>query len=317
MELRPDQMNTLVPDGFPPESLVTPQVRELSSNLEDERLRRSFLWASAIVSAGLQSRVSVETRFSHFSAGFVAVTREHLLRSELPEADGFSFGGNILVKGDEAEQRIIPLEVGRTVIPLVVNYGTFEHHGGPPHPWNGSGTCWVKNTKSKPFWKRGILTCRHVNLGLLPGSNVSLDPSVDHSVPTSAALADIDECTIDASIMEVKASEWPSGLHRLAVQTPAAPGQLVEFRDRNGTAHKGSVLRVFHFGTYAGNLFGQRVITDCRGTAGDSGSLLRLSRSGPAVGIYMGTIPDGQGGKEGIFQDLAQVQDYFGLELFI
>jgi len=318
MELRPQQIEWLIPSDYPPEQLVSSTQWELSLSLENELLRRSFLWANAIVSAGFQSMAPVEPGLSHFSAGFVTASSEQLLGLDFPSAAGFTFGAYVLIRGRELKSSLQTLTVGDHRIPLVVNYGDFEHHGGPPHPVNGSGTCWVRNnSKGVHTWTSGILTCRHVINGLPLWTPITLEPSGEHNLPTSATLADFDEFTIDASILEVGESDWPNHILPMPIQRPAAPGQGVEFKDRNGSVQTGSVLRVFYFPTYAGNLFGQRVIADCYGTAGDSGSLLMVSGSRQGVGIYMGTIPDGQGGKEGIFQDLAQVQDYFELELYL
>lgn len=318
MELPRQQIERLVPSDYPPEQLVSPTQWELSFGLESELLRRSFLWANAIVTAGFQSMTPLEPGFSHFSAGFVTASSEQLLGLDFPNANGFAFGANVLIRGRELKSNLLTLTVGDHRLPLVVNYGNLEHHGGPPHPVNGSGTCWVRNNaKGEHSWTSGILTCRHVINGLPLWTPIDLEPSGDHNLPTSATLADFDEFTIDASILEVGESDWPDHISRMPIQRPAAPGQRVEFKDRNGSLQTGSVLRVFYFPTYAGNLFGQRVIADCYGTGGDSGSLLMMSGSGLGVGIYMGTIPDGQGGKEGMFQDLAQVRDYFELELYL
>jgi len=102
----------------------------------------------------------------------------------------------------------------------------------------------------------------------------------------------------------------------MSVARPSAPGQPVTLEDRNGMPHKGSILRVFNYNTYIGNLFGQRVIADCHAVHGDSGSFLRDTATNEAVGIYMGTIPDGTGGSDGIFQDLTQVESFFQVEVY-
>jgi hypothetical protein len=129
-------------------------------------------------------------------------------------------------------------------------------------------------------------------------------------------LAEIDECTIDAAVLSIQPSDWPAGLNKLHVSKASAPLQSVQFEDRSGTLQKGHILRVFNYTTYIGNLFGQRVIANCKGVGGDSGSLLLDSTTNEAVGIYMGTIPDGTGGKDGLFQEMAQVETYLSLELF-
>lgn len=87
------------------------------------------------------------------------------------------------------------------------------------------------------------------------------------------------------------------------------PGSRVEFGGRVSPNVSGSVLRTF-LSSYTGNLFGQRVIADCFGSPGDSGSLLRRTVSGKGVGLCIGDIPDGSGGKDGIYQGLNQVKDY-------
>jgi hypothetical protein len=148
------------------------------------------------------------------------------------------------------------------------------------------------------------------------GSSVPLNASVHHSNPLSATLADMDGCTIDAAVLEVNSSDWPAGLTRRSVVRPSAPGQPIQFLDRTGAAKNGHVLRVFNYNTYIGNLFGQRLIADCHGIAGDSGSFLEDTATNEAVGIYMGTIPDGKGGFDGIFQDLAQVESFFQVEVY-
>jgi hypothetical protein len=113
----------------------------------------------------------------------------------------------------------------------------------------------------------------------------------------------------------LKSSDWPSGLTKLSVARPSAPGQTVQFNDHLGNPHSGHILRVFNYTTYIGNLFGQRVITDCYAVPGDSGSFLVDTTTNEAVGIYMGTIPDGSGGFDGMFQDLAQVESFFQVEI--
>ena len=102
----------------------------------------------------------------------------------------------------------------------------------------------------------------------------------------------------------------------MLIRTPAVPGLSVKFEGRNLKSQVGTVLRVFHYGTYAGTLFGQRVVADCHGSPGDSGALLQEMPGTAGVGIYMGTIPDGVGGRDGIFQDLSQAVSFYGLDLY-
>lgn len=313
MRIERESLVSLVPEDLPPESLIPSNERSLAASLEDRPLLfRSYLWATAIIEAGLRSNVQLPPKFAHFSAGFVAIPSERSNHSR----GGFVFGAYVLVRSTTEAQELGVLEVGTLAVPLVVTYGRLETHGCPPHPLGGSSTAWVKNIGGTGSWQNGILTCRHVVSSLSLGSTITLTPSSSHSHPSSATLADIDECTIDASVLEVQRGDWPSGLALLPVQAPAAPGQPVEFEDKSSYKQSGTVLRVFHHNTYAGNLFGQRVITDCHGIPGDSGSLLTDVASNEGVGIYMGTIPDGVGGRDGIFQDLAQAVSFYGLELY-
>src|SRR5438132_13392290 len=116
MEVNREQIRTIVPEGFPPETLLPPNTRILSNNLEDELLRRSFLWASAILSAGLQSNIPVGPRFSQFSAGFVAIDANQLGDLNLSPISRFMFGGCVLVQGIEAVPPLIPLILGNPTV---------------------------------------------------------------------------------------------------------------------------------------------------------------------------------------------------------
>jgi hypothetical protein len=173
----------------------------------------------------------------------------------------------------------------------------------------------VRNGAKKKRWQDGILTCRHTLSNFRLGQAVSLVASAGHSIPTSGSLVDIDACTIDAAIVGIPSSSWPAGLSPLRIHNPLPPGAKVKFDGRFNSG-SGSILRIFQYSQYAGNLYGQRVITDCKGTNGDSGSLLVESSTGEGVGLYMGTIPDGGGGTDGIYQDLDQAAKYFELDLY-
>jgi hypothetical protein len=316
VRLERELLDGLIPEGEPPETLVPLAARLAAESLVDQPvLRRSYLWATAILQAGLRSTLPIPPRFSHYSAGFVALPTNTPPASPIRRTGNVSFGGYVLAEGDERTS-VQLLLVGNLFVPVVVVYGRIELHGCPPHPINGASACWVKNGGSSA-WSEGIVTARHVVAGLPLGSALILTPSSSHSMPTSATLVDIDEATIDAAILEISSIDWPVGVMPLTVHAPAAPGQAVTVSDRGGVAHPGTVLRVFHDGTYAGNLFGQRVIADCHGTAGDSGSLLVDNSSGNGVGIYMGTIPDGAGSTDGMFQDLSQVTSYFKVQPYL
>ena len=319
MRFNPEWTNDLVPEGLPPLETLPPFIRELvGSRVELPSLLRTYIWASSIVTAGFESEIPLPPRFSQVSAGFVW-TNENLLAGSTwsrRARGGFVFGASALVRSRREGQEISSLRVGRSTVPLVITYGEFIPDG-PPNPQNASASCWVKNRGNYRAWQQGILTCRHAIAGLPLGTSVSLSPSSTHSVPSVATLADVDECTIDAAVLEIQPSDWPSGLTGLSLINPSSPGQTVQFADRSGSVQSGTVLRVFHYGTYAGNLFGQRVIADFHGVGGDSGSLLVDARTNLGIGLYMGKIPDGSGGHDGIFQDLQQVRSYFDLDLYI
>jgi hypothetical protein len=313
--LENDSWPRLIPEEEPPFELVPAAARDLARRLvERPLLYRSYLWASALLNVGFQSPIPVPPRFSHVSAGFVPA-RVVMSGGEPIVQPGVGFGIYILAGGNEF-RRVQTIRVGERYFPVVTASGQRVLHGRPPNPLTAASTCWVRNGGTYRGWQQGILTCRHAVHTNPIGTSIALAPSVHHSSPASATLADIDECTIDAAVLEIPPTHWPSGLKRLSVATPSTPGQLVGFQNHTGVSQSGHILRVFNYNTYIGNLFGQRVITDCHGVAGDSGSLLVDSATNEAVGIYMGTIPDGAGSHDGLFQDMAQVESYFQLELY-
>jgi hypothetical protein len=313
MFLDPETIARLVPEGVPPPGLVPATALILAQGLSDRPLlSRSYLWATALLNVGFQSSITVPPRFNHVSAGFVS-SNPQSAKFYTWDKSGVGFGLFVLAAG-EGPQTIGILDLGGQTFPVVVAYGQPELHGCPPNPNNASSTCWVKNLGTYSSWNQGILTCRHAVSTLSKGTSVTLVSSNHHSQPGSSVLAEIDECTIDAAVLQIQPSDWPAGLNKLLVSKPSAPGQQVEFEDRNGALKTGHILRVFIYSTYIGNLFGQRVIADCKGVAGDSGSLLLDPTRNEAVGIYMGTIPDGAGGRDGIFQEMSQVEAFFQLE---
>jgi hypothetical protein len=308
-------MTQFIPEGEPPRELVPEPARALAAGLvERPPLYRSYLWASALLNVGFQSAIPVPPRFAHASAGFVPLNAPIPI-GPIPSQNFVGFGLYVLAEGNEGGQTIDILRLAGRLFPVVITYGEIKLHGSPPNPYNAASTCWVRNRGTYRPWKQGILTCRHALRTLPMGSNVALVPSVHHSTPLSSTLADMDACTIDAAILEIQPSDWPAGLTRRSVARPSAPGQTVQFEGRAGSSHSGHILRVFNYNTYIGNLFGQRVIADCHSVPGDSGSFLEDSSTNEAVGIYMGTIPDGKGGHDGIFQDLAQVESFFQVEI--
>lgn len=302
----------LVPSGLPPDRFLDGVVNELASSIEDQLLRRSYLWSIAIMNAGFASRLPIPGGLTCYSTGFVYISNENALQHRgIRCISGFSYGASILIESEEPHpQVILPLEIDNRVFPVAVNFGLIEEHGLPTHPHTGTGTCWVANQNPAGRWQKGILTCRHTLASFPRHSAVSLFPSVDHSSPRDGIVANITCCTIDAAIVEVSVFRWPNGLLNLPICNPIAPGQSVFFSGRS-TAGSGSVLRVFQHPHYFGNLFGQRIFTDCFGVAGDSGSLFRDPILNKGLGIYMGTVPDGSAGREGICQHLSQASQFF------
>jgi hypothetical protein len=318
MKLPANLVPELIPQGVPDDKYSVGKIGLLAKTIEEPLFRRSFLWSSALTIAGLESMLEVPPRLSGISSGFVYID-EHL-RPDIAGAkviDGFAFGICLLISiKEEKRQEIRMLKIGSMVYPVVLNYGLYEPHGLPTHPGSGSGSCWVINNRTGT-WSKGILTCRHTMTGCSIGSRVPLHQSAYHSTPTLGTLADKDIIsTIDAAIVEINQNDWPNGLSPLPICRAVAPGQSVSFEGRSST-QGGTVLRAFQHTGYFGNLFGQRVFTDCIGISGDSGSLLFDRSSGDGLAIYMGSVPDGAGGYEGLFQDLSQAALYFDFSAYI
>ncbi|WP_159595676.1 hypothetical protein [Hydrogenophaga sp. BPS33] len=310
MVFPPELLPYLLPEEAPPEQYAIGRTRGRAEDIRDPLLRRSYLWANALTLAALEATTRFSGKFSGLSAGIVSLNPNQRPAS-IQAVEGFAFGIGVHFAADEARPgEVITVEVGGRAFPLAIALGPYEPHGLPPHPAGGTGTCWITST-NRSKWHHGILTCRHTLAALSLGASVGFQTNGVHVQPTRGHLADIDACTIDAAIVEIAPGDWPAGLSRLPICHTVAPGQSVSFQGRFGSG-KGTVLRVFQDPIYLGNLFGQRVITDCSGGPGDSGSLLVDNTSGAGVGIYMGEIPDGQGGHEGMFQHLAQAATYFG-----
>jgi hypothetical protein len=323
MLLPPNSISQLIPANPPEQRFVPVEIYERAASIEDFELQRSFLWAHTIlrflfpgnsIPAGLLPKRTV-----HLSAGFVFVGNQlsNELQRSITVTESFSFGAYALVNSDEKETRstILPITIGEQVLPLVIQYGRVEPNGCPTHPPGGTGCCWAEDATGKATWSKGIVASRHVVSSYSVGSSITLSPSTTHSSPSSGSLAVIDACTIDAAIIQIDPFYWPTGLRRLSINNAIAPGSTVAQLNGQYTTAAGHVLRIFQYPTYFGNLFGQRVIADCHGIAGDSGTLL-MDGTGDGPGIYMGTIPDGAGGRDGLYQDLKQVEDYFDLKLY-
>lgn len=318
MRLPVELVSELVPEGNPPEELLSNQVYQIAEQIEDYKLRNSYLWSIALNTAGIESNLPIPNKLSNCSAGFVYINKENL--SKLSNSfiiEGFSFGITLNISSIvEHFQEVRTLQINDMVIPVVINYGTFEPHGLPTHPNNGTGTCWVKNNKLNESWENGILTCRHTLDTFVLGDPINLYPSNDYAAPTNGTLADKDICTIDAAIVKIDAQEFPNKLRHLPICSAVSPGQSFSFKGRKSSG-TGTVLRVFQHPNYVGNLFGQRIFIDCVGIPGDSGSLIIDSVNRDGLGIYMGSVPDGSGGHEGVCQHLYQAASYFDFSTFL
>jgi hypothetical protein len=316
MKFPTELINKLIPEELPPDRYFVGQAIQLAESVKNPMFRRSYLWVNALTIAGMESNIQIPSRLSGVSAGFVFINKKvSSVLDRMKIIDGFSFGVNLLISSEETRpQEVLPLLVGERVFPIVVNFGHFEPHGLPTHPSNGTGTCWVEN-KQSGSWEKGILTCRHTLASMPLGSKLTLYPSYYHSNPTQGYLADMDICTIDAAIVKIDKNDWPSSLSQLPICHAVAPGQSVSFEGRNSNG-QGTVLRTFQHSGYVGNLFGQRVFTDCVGINGDSGSLFVDQNNGQGIGIYMGTVPDGAGSTEGLCQHLSQAASYFEFSTF-
>ncbi|MBP7527697.1 MAG: hypothetical protein KA801_07225 [Syntrophorhabdaceae bacterium] len=318
MILPRDLIEKLVPSGEPPDYFLDRNVKELANSIENELLRRSYLWCSALTNAGLDLMSEMPPRLISYSAGFIHIARENTDKHQrIPHIDGFSYGVDILIEsGDFKPQVLLPLRIDDTLFPVTVNYGSIEETGWPTHPHTGTGTCWVENQASPARWKKGILTCRHTVKSIPLGGTVNLTPSLDYSHPIQGSLADISAQTIDAAIVRINETEWPTGLSPLPICNPVAPGQPLSFNGRSSVG-TGSVLRVFQHPNYIGNLFGQRIFTDCYGKHGDSGALFIDPSIRKGIGIHIGSVHTGSGNREGLCQHLSQASLFFGFSTFL
>lgn len=336
MRLPEGAASRLIPEFDPPREALPRELFDIADRMEggaavrpygdnDRQRRRSYLWASAINLVGL---AALPERCWHFSAGFIYVQPQILETAprRYPVYQSFVFGACALAEaGDEIQtQRLDTLEAAGLVFPLVVTTGAYAPHGEPPNvrttTQQGSSACWLRQQPAAQYaqWQYGILTCRHVVDDLKVGDPVAFDPTPAHASPAAGTLGDINACTLDAAVLKIDASDWPAGLQRLRIPPAVAANDAVTLHGRH-TAAAGTVLRVFQFDKYYGNLLGQRLVVDCTGRRGDSGGLLMSQASGDAIGLYlyMGQIPDGNNGYDGICQDMRQAARFFEFEAYL
>lgn len=250
----------------------------------------------------------------------------------------FAFGISVLATapaGNPTQERLdFSVEFAGWQFPVIVTHTDFEPHGIPPHPGHpskvGSSACWVRSNAANPPFSRGILTARHVVDQLSHQTLIDLDPSADHNTPGKGYLADSGHCAVDAAVIEIDVADWPAGLTPLNLlgpfpdpnqnPTPAlliAPGDAVTLDGRLTAPGNSSVLSHHPLPGYWGSMMGQRLVLDAGGVSGDSGALATHNQTGAGVGIYMGTISNGRGGRSGLCQDLYQAVIYLEIDPYL
>lgn len=280
------------------------------------------------------SPAALPARTFSVSYGFISLRQGLAEEIEWPVSrnGNFAFGISVLATAPagKVSQELLETSVrfARRRFPVIVTYTGFEPHGIPPHPGNptgvGSSACWVRSNAANPPFDRGILTARHVIDQLSLGDLIDLDPSTDHSTPGKGYLADSGHCAVDAAVIEIDATDWPAGLNPLALLGPfpnptrvVAPGDAVTLDGRFTAPGNRSVLSHHPLPGYWGSMMGQRLVLDAQAQGGDSGALATHNYTGAGVGIYMGGIDDGNGGRNGLCQDLYQAVRYLAVDPYL
>jgi hypothetical protein len=220
-------------------------------------------------------------------------------------------------------QRLLgELSLDKVRFPIILTHSRFTGHALPTvdaTSTKGSCSCWVKYSGSTPApWIRGLFTARHVVEHLSIGDPVTLNSSRSSY---NGTVADYGACTVDAAVIGVDPADWPSGMSQVArvgpYSTPMAPGLAVELEGRVTTQRStGKVVSHHPLPGYWGSMMGQRIVIDRCGQSGDSGGCVDQVSNGQTVGIYMGEIDDGSGGKHGLAQDLRQACVYLEADVY-
>lgn len=277
---------------------------------------------------------ALPARMFSVSYGFISLKEGLAKEIEWPvsKSGKFGFGVSILATAPAGKASQKPLETSirfaRRQFPVIVTYTRLEPHGIPPHPGNpstvGSSACWVKPAMKNPPFDRGILTARHVVEHLSLGTPIDLDPSTDHNTPNQGHLADDGHCAVDAAVIKIDSTDWPAGLSSLSLLGPfpnpthvVAPGDPVTLDGRLTNPGNRSVLSHHPLPGYWGSMMGQRLVLDAQAQGGDSGALATHNHTGAGVGIYMGGIDDGNGGRNGLCQDLYQAVKYLEVDPYL
>lgn len=318
-------------------------IRELALSIEDVRLQRTFAaaaWLQRTIQTGL-ARPWLVRRLRLVTFGFIStgkelrderqsmpsdIPRDNLDREDLPRSGGFMFGISVLadLTPERLPQALLDvISLGETRFPVIATNTAFEPHNAPPHVGApstiGSSACWAEYHGNRAVgWTLGVVTARHTVKHLAVGTSVALDPSSTYTSPSQGWVADHDACSIDAAIIGIDPKNWPTAVSSLSTggpySQPIAPGQNIAINGRT-THATGKVVSHHPLPAYWGDMMGQRLVIDAHGVKGDSGALVEESPSGNGVGIYMGTIDDGAGGKNGLCQDLHQASIYFEMNL--
>lgn len=222
-----------------------------------------------------------------------------------------------------APQRVLGnLDLDGVLFPIILTHSQFTAHSPPAvdaTSSKGSCACWVNYSGSAPApWTKGLFTARHVVEHLSIGASVTLNPTGPSYAGT---VADYGACTVDAAVIEVDPADWPGGMSKIAgagpYSTAMAPGLGVELEGRITTPRAtGKIVSHHPLPGYWGSMMGQRIVIDRCGQPGDSGGCVDKAPSGQTIGIYMGEIDDGTGGKHGLAQDLHQACVYLEADVY-
>lgn len=264
-----------------------------------------YPWGLEPISYNLES---FKYRIIDVSVGFIFLGTSGL---PVKTEEGFAFGIQILVKRNEEEQ---PEYLGRSIgnLPVIALFGDFSLNN-TPNPPKGIGTCWVRKTSPNSNWQYGVLTCEHVLSGISKGASVMLQQQTN-GVSINGSMGVIGRPCIDAGIVEISSSAWPSSLQQITICTSITPGASINL-SLPANPLTGFILRVSIDPLYFGASIGHRIFIDCYGAQGDSGSLLKQNNQ--AAGMYMGEIQYNANHSEGMCQGLEQVSKYFGIDLFV
>lgn len=246
-----------------------------------------------------------------------------------PKSKNFSFGVSVFSESvgnatpPAPGQRLLGfLVIDAKKFPIVLTHSRYTAHSLPSvdaTPVKGSCSCWVKYSgATPPPWVQGVFTARHVVEHLSIGSSVTLHRG---GRSYNGTVADYGACTVDAAVVEIDPTDWPTGMSKVAhvgpYSKPMAPGLAVELEGRVTTTRAtGKVVSHHPLPGYWGSMMGHRIVIDRSGQPGDSGGCVDKAPKGQTVGIYMGAIDDGTGGKHGLGQDLHQACIYLEADVY-